>query len=160
MKSAQQKKTTQSELAAKLGVSRQLIAFHVKGGNAPILSDTDGWIEFLAVNGREGSLPPEIRKKIANQRLRLICGQADRVEIENQIRRGETIEFVLVQRFIGNLVGNFFFGELDRLAHEFPSNLKGRSEVEINAECLKQIEKIKIDLKSYLERWLRAKGKI
>jgi len=154
-----QKKITQSGLAAKLGITRQLLAFHIKGGNAPKLSDEEGWIEFLAVNGREGSLPPEIRKKIADQRLRLIRGQADRVEIENRVKRGETIEFDLVHRFIGNLTGVYFFGELERIANEFPSNLKGKSEIEIHAECGKQIEVIKTNLRARVAAWVKSKGK-
>jgi hypothetical protein len=52
-------------------------------------------------------MPPEIRKKIADQRLRLIRGQADRVEIENKVRRGETVEFAKADKFIRYLTSAF-----------------------------------------------------
>ncbi|MGD0746058.1 MAG: hypothetical protein ABSA45_12970 [Verrucomicrobiota bacterium] len=153
-------KTTQSQLAASLGVSRQLIAHHVKSGNAPGLSDTAGWIEYLAAHGRTGSLPPEMRKKIADQRLRLVRAQAERVEIENRIRRAETIPFSLVTTFIRHLVANLFFGELDRLAYEFPATLKGKDELAINIEVEAQIARIKKSIEQQVRVWGEKKGQV
>jgi hypothetical protein len=159
MKTAKPNKMTQSRLAALLGVSRQLIAHHVKTGKAPKLTDAEAWFEHLAVNGREGSLPREMRKEIAQERLRLIRAQAERVEIENQEKRGETVQFSVVLNLLHQIVGVFFFGELERLAFEFPPLLKGKNEIEINEECNKQTERIKVSLHACVNRWVRTKGK-
>src|ERR1700742_3595859 len=127
MKKTKSTKMTQSRLADALGISRQLVAFHVKGGKAPPLDDTEGWVEFLAVNGREGSLPKELRKAIAAQRLRLIKAQADRTELENGAKRKEYVAWDSASRFIRDLVRNFFFGELERMREEFPITLEGKT---------------------------------
>ena len=64
--------TNQSELAASLGLSRQLISAHAKKPGAPPLSDRAGWIEFLATVGRDGSAPVDIRRAIAQKRLEIL----------------------------------------------------------------------------------------
>jgi phage terminase Nu1 subunit (DNA packaging protein) len=150
MKKTTTDKMTQAKLAGILGVSRQVIAHHQRSGKAPKLDDVEGWIEFIAATGREGTLPKELRKEIAKQRLRLIREQADRLQLENEVRRGSVVEFKAVHQFIRDLVSNCFFGELERIACEFPSAFKGRTEVEIHAECLRQIESIKKALEKKL----------
>lgn len=154
------KKITQIKLAATLGISRQLVAHHQRSGNAPELSDTAGWIEFLAVHGgRQGSLPKDIREKIGKERLRLVRAQAEKVELENQVKRGETIEFVLVTRMIRQVVTCTFFSELERLCAEFPSGLKGQNETQIAERCNAEVQKIKQTLMAQLDNWTNTKGK-
>ncbi|HWX19507.1 MAG TPA: hypothetical protein VN578_06330 [Candidatus Binatia bacterium] len=148
-------KMTQSKLASILGVSRQLIAHHIKTKKGPLLSDVDGWIEHLAAIGREGSLPPEIRKRIAKERLRILQLQAERMEMENAAKRREVVSFADAQRFIQNLVANCFFGELERMAQEFPPTLKGKTEIQINEEVIRQIEQVKVTLQGKLDEWER-----
>jgi len=80
-------------------------------------------------------------------------------EVILEQKREQLIEFKTVETFLNNLVSVGFFGELDRLANEFPSSLKGRTEISINEECMKQTNNIKIALKSQLENWIKAKGK-
>lgn len=150
---------TQSQLAATLGISRQLLAYHLKSRKAPPLDDTSAWIEFLSANGRnEGSMPKEVRKHIARERLRLIKAQADRVELENKVRRNEMIEAIKAASFIKYMVAGIFFSELDRLASEFPAALKGKDEIAIHEECERQIEFIKGNLRSQMESWVQKQG--
>jgi hypothetical protein len=148
-------KVTQSELARQLGITRQLVAHHVKSGKAPELDDIDAWMEYLAANGREGSMPPELRKKVATARLRLINAQTDRVQMENREKRREMIEFAFVDKFLKHLTGGIFFSELSRMLSEFPTSLKGKTEVEIEAECAKQEEMIQNAVRAGLEVWRR-----
>lgn len=149
----------QSRLAEVLGVSRQLIAHHVKSGKAPAVEDVDGWFEFLAATGRHGSLPSDARKEIGQARLRLIKAQADRVEIENMARRKEMMPFNKVEIFFQKFCVVGFWAELNRLKEEFPPNLKGKSEIEIYEECDKQIEQIKANLQNRLSIWMNENGK-
>jgi phage terminase Nu1 subunit (DNA packaging protein) len=159
MKKTKSTKMTQSELARVLGISRQLVAFHVKGGNAPSLDDTEGWVAFLEEIGREGSLPKELRKAIATQRLRLIKAQADRTELENGAKRKEYVAWDLVHRFVTNLVGNAFFGELERMREEFPVTLEGKTKIQIYEEVNRQIEEVKKTLTRHLDAWGKANRK-
>ena len=65
-------------------------------------------------------------------------------------KRKETIAFAQATAFANHMVNKFFFAELDRLAQEFPPNLKGKDEISIHAECLKQVEVIKSGLADHL----------
>jgi hypothetical protein len=81
-------------------------------------------------------------------------------EIEYEKMRDSVIEWVLVEKFIMQLVGINFFGELERLAGEFPATLKGKSEVEIASEVANEVKSIKESLRSRMEIWKTKKGKI
>jgi hypothetical protein len=48
-------------------------------------------------------------------------------------------------------VAVLFFGELDRLAQEFPVTLKAKDEIAIHEEVLKQIENVKKNLTAALD---------
>lgn len=145
---------TQSKLAAVLGVSRQLIAHHRKSGKGPKTLDVEAWVEFLAAHGREGSLPPEVRARIAEERLRLVRAQADKVELENAARKKLLIDRDFVTRSIGDVVG-LFSAELDRMAQELPATLKGKTEIQIRDEVVKQKRAVRRLLDSHLEKFVR-----
>jgi len=72
--------------------------------------------------------------------------------------RKQTFEFALAEKFVRKLVSQLFFGELDRLAQEFPANLKGKTEIEIHGECLRQNEQVKRNLRKELESWIEVTG--
>jgi hypothetical protein len=72
---------------------------------------------------------------------------------ENLIRDGEMVPTSLVTRFCTNLIGNIFFGELDRMALEFPVTLKGKGEVAIHEAVLKDIASLKKTLRTKLAAW-------
>ena len=140
----------QNELAEKLGVSRQLISLHIKKRGAPKVDDVEGWQAFLAAEGREAGLDAKLRNQIGEQRLKYLTKQTEKLELENSVKRGESINFEIVQQFIRDLVANCFFGELERMSNEFPSALKGRNEVAIKQECDVQIEAVKERLRKRL----------
>ena len=81
-------------------------------------------------------------------------------EVKLEEAKERVIEFLSVDKFIRNLVGNMFFGELERIASEFPASLKGKSEVEIAEEVNKQKKQIAKGITSYMETWLAKKGKL
>jgi hypothetical protein len=139
-----------ADLARALGVKRQTLEVHVKKTGAPPLDDVDGWRTHLAAFGREGSAPPDWRNKIAEERCGLIREMRLKAHRENQIKSGEVIEFKVVQHFLNDLVGNFFFGEMDRAQNTWPSSLKGRSELEIFQTLKDECNRIKTGLKDRL----------
>lgn len=63
------------------------------------------------------------------------------------------IEFSLCEQYLDQIVNNIFFGELERLAQEFPSRFKGKAEVQIRTEVQLEIERIKKTLTKRLEAW-------
>lgn len=74
--------------------------------------------------------------------------------------RERVVDFSNVTRIIQQLVRVEFFGELERLANEYPTSLTGKTPVQINEECIKQGEKIKKTLESALDTWEKTKGKL
>jgi hypothetical protein len=91
MKKKKEKKVrqpkTQAELAIILGISESLLSYHIKRGGPPI-SDVGGWLEYLSVASREGSLPDDVRRRIGEARCSLIEQQTLRVKLENENRQG------------------------------------------------------------------------
>ena len=61
-----------------------------------------------------------------------------------------------VTRAIQHIISNVFFGELERMATEFPSTLKGKGEVAIFEECNRQIESVKRLLDLEVDKWVRG----
>ena len=154
------KKPNKAEFAREIGITPQNLNYHIKTGNAPPVGDVDAWITFLAEQGRDATLPKKLREAIANERLKLLKESVRKATTENEEKRGELIAFSSVEKCLRGLVGELFFGELERLANEFPASLKGQDEVAIKVECTKQIEKIKDSLRDYLNLWLEKKGKL
>lgn len=44
-----------AELARKLGITRQLLSYHLRNPSAPQIGDVNGWHLFLATTGRAGT---------------------------------------------------------------------------------------------------------
>lgn len=80
-------------------------------------------------------------------------------EVELEEAREESIKFATVERFISNLTGTYFFGELDRLRNEFPPSLKGKGEIAISEECDKQFKQVKKQLTDQMDSFIDTKGK-
>lgn len=74
-------------------------------------------------------------------------------EIRLEMLKGNVVDFATVDRIVRDIVSNHFFGELQRLTHEFPGSLKGKNEVAIAVEVGRQIEAIKAGLNVALETW-------
>jgi phage terminase Nu1 subunit (DNA packaging protein) len=143
---------TITSLAHELGISRQAVARHAKKPGAPELADVNGWQEFLAAHGREGTAPPELRRKIAVQRLRLLKAMATRAEYSSARERGELISRGDVQFALARGTALLFSG-LDRLANvEWPATLKGKEEREICGKVTADVEKLKEDFRAALQK--------
>lgn len=93
-----------------------------------------------------------------NKRDKRAAALIKEVKLEEEYDR--LIDFAMVTRILTQLVNVTFFGELERLANEFPTGLKGKTEVQINEECLEQVKKIKLSLIAQLQAWEKSKGKI
>ncbi len=121
----------QNQLAKALGISKQLMSLHLKNPEAPkALDDIDGWTKFLAVHGREGSAPPDLRRAISQKRLELISQQVAKAERENKeafkhLERSEDV--AKCQK----LAVTTFSAEVQRMVRDLPSVLVGLTEVEI-----------------------------
>jgi len=148
---------SKSEFARAIGITRQNLHHHLKSGQAPPLGDVEAWTAFLAEQGRDATLPKKLREAIAKERLRLIKENVRKAKMENDAAHGELISFGAVKRFMHSVVGEFFFGELERLAHEFPATLKGQDEASIHVECRKQITQIKDKLSERIQAWMEKK---
>lgn len=153
-------KMTQSKLAEIVGVSRQLVAFHVKTGKAPKLDDIDGWLEHLAAVGKDGSLPPELRKKIAEQRLRKLKAEATMAEHELKLREKQLVEWEFVDKFLAFLLGQKFWGELEKWSQELPPLLQGLPATEICKVIDARFRRLCEDFKSVVERWQEERAPV
>lgn len=156
-KSNKTKTCSKAQFAREIGISRQNLNYHIQTGNAPAIGDVEAWLAFLAEQGRDATLPKKLREAIAKERLRLIKENVEKAKMENAEKRGEMIAFDKVRAFLHNIIGTFFFGELARLEAEFPAALKGQTEIEIQAECKRQISKIKEELRVHLTAWEQKK---
>ena len=80
-------------------------------------------------------------------------------ELKLERSRGSVIDRAMVEQILTDVIGNCFSGELKRIAQEFPAVLKGKSEVEIHAECERQADAIKARFESRLAAWVAAMSK-
>lgn len=80
-------------------------------------------------------------------------------EVKLEEEQNRVIDFLLVERFIRMIVYNSFFGEIERMQNEFPALLKGKSEIEIKQEVLKQVTKMKKTIEEQVKSWASNKGK-
>jgi hypothetical protein len=133
------KPSTITALAHELGISRQALGRHRTKPGAPALTDVAGWEEFLAAHGREGSAPPELRRKIGVQRLRLLRALATRAEYAASKERGELISRAEVQ-FALSKGTSVFWTALEEMAQKLPADIKGCDERTCHAKLLVWLE--------------------
>lgn len=125
---------TLSELAEILGISRQNLHGHRQrlGDAAPRLDDIVGWEEILSAAGREGSAPPELRRQISEQRLRLLTAAASREENRLTRERGEFLSKVEVNAAIDRGSARFWFRLENLVQQVWPASLVGKTSQEIH----------------------------
>src|SRR5882724_1814710 len=130
---------TKAARAKELGLSKQNLYWHCKQPGAPKWDAPKAeWVEYLAINERDTSnLPPELKKQIGEQRLRLVRAQAEKIELENAGVRKEQIEWSQVTLFLGETVGRIFFDELLKMQEIFPASMVGKDAAAIKVECEK-----------------------
>ena len=120
------KKPTQSSVAASLGVSRQLLAAYVKKPDAPALDDLTGWTIYLAQKGRIGSVPPDLRRAIAQERLAILRETKKKLARENEVQAGRMMPTADAQRQAAQAM-TLTFAELERRDRELPPAMAGLS---------------------------------
>lgn len=81
-------------------------------------------------------------------------------QVKLETAQHNVIEFFLVEHFIGKIVRDLVFGEIARMRTEFPSTLKGKSELEISKEMSSQEKRLKDAINKEFDIWLKKKGKI
>lgn len=79
-------------------------------------------------------------------------------EVKLEELKKTQINFQATVHFLSKLVRVSFFGELDRMAQEFPSTMKGKDEIAVSIEVNKQIAQVKKSLESDLRKWETTKG--
>lgn len=79
-------------------------------------------------------------------------------EAKLQELRKSQIPWDVCERLVQKLVRDIFFGSLERMAQEFPSLMKGRTEVQIAIELENHIERIKEQFISSLSIFAKTKG--
>lgn len=154
MKKAKSKqvKATQASLARALKVNKQTVHYHVKAGCEIPLNDVQGWRDYLAEIGREGSLPADIRKAIGKARARLLQAQVTKAERENQKEQG--LLMLRSEAKIENAKAwAFVFEMIDRrLCNEYPPLLQGRNAVEIFEQLCAFREELRKSAKDKFEK--------
>lgn len=151
--------TNHAQLAEALGMSRHRIAWHTRQGKGPKGFDPDEWLAYFAAQGRDrSSAGDKLHKAIGEQRLAILKEDRHAKRRENRIKDGQTVTTAYGQRFVQDLIGNCFFGQLDRLSGELPATLKGKTEIQIKQEVVEQIERIKRLLRDKLDE-IMAIGK-
>lgn len=75
-------------------------------------------------------------------------------EVRAEDAQKRVVEFSLVEQYLATLVRDIFFGELTRMTQQFPSSLKGKTEIQIRDECEKNEERVKLELEERLKLWL------
>ena len=141
------KTQTKSAFAGQLGISRQLLNAHLRRPDHPKLGDVPGWTAHLAAHGRDGSAPPDLKRKIAEARLAVLKQTERGLRQANDERDGRTIGKDEVSTGIKSCVA-LMFSELDRLfLNELPPALKGLDELAIKARCNGAIASLRASLR-------------
>ncbi len=151
---------TKAARAKELGLSKQNLYWHSKQPGAPKWdAPKAAWVEYLAINERDTSnLPPELKKQIGEQRLRLVRAQAEKIELENAGVRHEQIEWNTVSRFLGEVLGKIYFGELERMQQTFPASMVGKDAAAIQVDCQQFVGDLVKAIRLKLDAWVASKG--
>lgn len=145
-------KTTQSSLAKILGVSRQVISYHMKNFDPPPLDDIQAWKEHLDVHGREGTASPKVKEAIGKTKLAILQQVLRDKERTNKIKDDEIYDAGEVNRFLRDL-NVTYFTELMRLEHEYPVTLKGKDEIQVALEVQRQNQIIRDTVTERITNW-------
>ena len=114
---------TKAQLARRLGISRQLLAWHLRSPDAPKdLRDIEAWRNYLADVAREAGLPVKLREQIAAERIRLLKAQAEKAERDNAEAAGTLMPVQEAQRQAREAMA-MTFSELDRMCRELAAGI-------------------------------------
>jgi hypothetical protein len=144
-------------LADALGVTRKVLSYHVRKQDAPALSDQDGWLAYLAANGRVTGATPELRQAIAVERYRLLKAQADALEARLAERKRQYVPFDEVASLARHICA-FFTKELQRLATDLSQKVPGMTPPEINETMLAEKDAIHQSYNRLLDTHQKERG--
>ena len=77
--------------------------------------------------------------------------------IKRKEKEKEVIDFSTVRRFLQDLIGNDVFGQLERMAQEWPPALEGLNKADIYAAIIGDIEQMKAVLMAKWAPWKKAR---
>lgn len=137
-------------LAATLGMQRKSLLVHVRKPDAPELQDVDGWRQYLAAIGRQGSAPPDLRRVQAIARARLAVAQAVRVETSTKVAAGELVDRDAVREGIGRALAAHFATLEAVMCSELPPVLVGLDERQLRERLRRAVEGFKAKLRNAL----------
>lgn len=135
---------TKAGLAKKLGITPQALNWHLKHSeDVPPIADISGWVEFLAQNGREGSAPADVRRKIAERRFEILEQNLIEAKRRNDEAAGRVLDANQVAAAVRDAVATMF-AELERIfLTEQPPAVKGLDEVKIRKKNASYIDELK-----------------
>lgn len=135
---------TKAGLAKQLGITPQALNWHLKHSDGvPRIDDVAGWVEFLAQNGREGSAPEDVRRKIAERRFEILEQDLIEAKRKNDEAAGRVLDANAVASSIRDAVATMF-AELERIfLTEQPPAVKGLDEVNIRRKNAVYIAELK-----------------
>jgi hypothetical protein len=145
----------QCAAATKVPISRLKIAkkegcLFIRHGRVHFSEFIDFWFNRPAEEGKEEDENWDKRDK----RAAALTKEAKLQEMYERV-----IDFDIAANFVEYLTGTLFFGEFERYAQEFPGSLKGKTEVEIQQEVIKQKEIVKKNIENSVKAWIKNKGK-
>jgi hypothetical protein len=147
----------QCQLAKALGISSQNLGKHRKFNKlAPKSLNVEEWRQFLAAVGREGTADNDILRQISLRKLSILATKDEKEKDELEKSRGNLLEFDLIERFLREIIGIDYAGELDRLAQELPPNLVGRTAAQMFIHIKKEKDEIKAKLLKKTHDWIEA----
>jgi len=153
------KPTTAAELARRLGVRANSLGVHIRSGLGPPIGDVEAWVEFLAIHGRQGTMPEDARKDMAETRRRLVEAQALKIERENKVADGLLVPVDEVEQGLKEVMAEMF-STLERIwCSEMPPLLSGLNEVEIRGKCQKEIDEMKARIRERFDELSRRTNK-
>lgn len=72
MKKQRPSPSTLTELASILGISKQALNAHRRNADAPAPDDVEAWKIYIAAHGREGTAPPDLKRRMAEKKLSIL----------------------------------------------------------------------------------------
>lgn len=133
---------TQTALAKKLGITRQLLSAHKKNPLAPKTDSFSEWKAFLATIGRDGSAPTDVRRKIAEKRLAILHEQHIAAQRDNAKAAGDMVSFQECRRQASEAAA-LYFDLWDSACRELSPILKGLDEISIYKKLCQRREEIR-----------------
>jgi hypothetical protein len=143
-----------AQCAASTGVPATALKMAKSNGCQAFRSNRVDFGEFVRWWFGDGE---KVDSKDWSKELKRVQALRESIKLEEDQR--ESISFGKVARFLQGLVGNDFFGELERLCQEWPPALKGLDEAAIHAAIVGEVERMKVVLRARLAPWEIRKPK-